>query len=454
MEINAISQFEKKIERFIDKHDLCTPNDSILVGLSGGVDSVVLSYLLYKFSYKIGIAHCNFDLRIDSKKDQHFARMIAEAWNAPFYQTTFATKVYAKQHKLGIQEAARNLRYDWFKEIMKIHDYKLLATAHHFDDQIETVFINMSRGTGITGLGGMKPKRNHLIRPLLSVSKEEIETYARKIKLPYREDASNRSNKYRRNFFRNKIIPKIQKKIPGFKKRMGDNILIWQKSARLLDGFFKEQLNQIKKSQDGSQILETEKIEASLKQMIFFEWLYPFGFNYTQTTLIGDILKKNESGRKFYSKSHKVIVDRKKIILTARIEAEIQQVEIQKEQSVVDLPDGSLEIKLMAFSQQKFPQSTRIEYIDATLLTFPLLIRKWKSGDQFFPFGMQGKSQKIKKYFTNEKMSLHEKEAQWLLTTSNEIVWVVGRRLDHRFRINKNTLYCYRMQWRPSNDDL
>ncbi|MBK8505258.1 MAG: tRNA lysidine(34) synthetase TilS [Saprospiraceae bacterium] len=441
---------EHALSIYITENSLCNKRDKILLAVSGGIDSMVLMHLFHELGFSIGVGHCNFQMRGEaSDEDAHFLAEKAAEYQFPFHTTSFDTKDYAKQHKQGIQEAARYLRYTWFSTIMETHGYHLLAVAHHQDDQIETVFLNMMRGAGIFGLQGMKPKRDHIIRPLLFATKEEIKDYANRHQIASREDTSNLESIYRRNYLRNKLIPGIEARIPSFRRRMSENILVWQKSARLLSGLLNQELELRRKTEGDHIILDTDKIEESLRDLVVFEWLRVYGFNYTQVTQMIEAIENNHSGRLFFSEKNRITTDRKKLILATKSTEEIQEIAIQKDDKIVNLEHGKLEFLLMSHLVDHFSDSESIAYLDAQKIEYPIKLRKWKAGDLFYPLGMEGKSQKIKKFFSNLKLHHFEKENQWMLVSNDQICWVVGRRIDDRFKIDDSTKYVLRVTWSP-----
>ncbi len=436
-------------QKFIDDEQLIGQGDRVLVAVSGGIDSMVLLDLFAKSSYHFAICHCNFRMRgLASTLDQKFVAKAADRLGVAFYVTQFDTKEYARTHKMGIQEAARHLRYRWFDDIMQLHHYDWLATAHHQDDQIETIMLNIGRGAGIGGLVGMLPKRDQIIRPMLFAAKRDIRTYADQQGISYREDESNRSNKYRRNYIRNKLIPQIEKRYPRYRSRMTENIRIWQKGARLLQGFLTDQIDRIVTKGD-VQTADLAKLEPSLRDLVLFEWLRSYGFNYSQVSQMVTAADQSHSGRTFISQQHRVLLDRGKLMLTSIAVASDLTVEIAEGQQLVHLPEGQLHLKLMSAIPERFATDHHVAYIDAQRLRYPLTLRKWRPGDRFHPLGLAGKKQKLKKYFAGRKFSKLDKERQWLLVSQDEIFWVVGHRIDHRFRITSESRFVLRLTWEP-----
>ena len=442
---------EHALSIYIAENSLCNKKDKILLAVSGGIDSMVLMDLFHKLGFSIGVGHCNFQMRGNaSDEDARFVAAKAANYEFTFHSTTFDTKAYAREHRLGIQEAARHLRYTWFSNIMEAHGYNLLAVAHHQDDQIETVFLNMLRGAGIFGLQGMKPKRDHIIRPLLFATKVEIRDYAKHHQITSREDASNLETIYRRNYLRNKLIPDIEARIPSFKRRMSENILVWQKSARLLSGLLNQELELRRKTEGDHIILDTEKIEESLRDLVVFEWLRVYGFNYTQVTQMIEAIENNHSGRLFFSERNRITTDRKKLVLSTKSTEEAKEISIEKDDKIINLEHGKLEFLLMNHLVDHYSDNEFVAHLDAQKINYPMKLRKWQPGDLFYPLGMEGRSQKIKKFFSNAKYHHFEKENQWLLISKEQICWVVGRRIDERFKIDDKTRYVLRITWSPT----
>ena len=441
----------ESFESYINNHHLCLKKERILVAVSAGVDSMVLAELFRLGGWKIGIAHCNFKMRGgQSDGDEAFVKSYAAQHGLPCFTKSFELSTFASENKMGIQEAARVLRYSWFSEVMEAEKFQHLATAHHQDDQIETVLMNISRGAGISGLQGMSPRREHLIRPLLFASKKDILTFASENQIESREDATNSESFYRRNFWRNQLIPQIESRIPSFKRRMAENILIWQKTARLLQGLLQNQMDQRKYVEGDAIVLEVDHIESSLRDIVIFEWLRPYGFNYSQVLQMVQNIEEGRSGGEFESAYNRIVIDRKRLLLGSPKTTEVEEITIEEHEHIVHLKDGRLEFTLLATAAIDFSQAhDEVAYIDARKLTYPLVIRRWQPGDAFRPIGLHGKRQKLKKFFNNQKMSKLEKEAQWILFSGPEICWVIGKRIDHRFCITEATKYTMRIEWIP-----
>lgn len=426
-------------QEFVLKHRLLKPGDKILLALSGGIDSIVLFHLLMAAGYKVGIAHCNFGLRgKESDEDEAFVRNIAENHSVPYFIESFNTPEYARARKLSIQMAARELRYEWLEQIRDDCDYRYIAIAHNLDDNIETLLMNITRGTGIRGLAGIPVKSGSLVRPLLFAKREEITEFARSNGISFREDSSNSSDKYRRNFIRHKIIPLFSELNPSFIESAGQLI---------------ENMNQVKTMY----LNEIEKIEKEVTQVFPFEtrinidalknktsagfFLHEFlsvvGFS---SGIIGQIQKSfdAEPGKVFYSPTHRLLKDRNYLILTSRDSGVETKYYIDEDVPELFQP-LSIDFELIDRPADfKIPRDNSMACLDFHQLHFPLVLRKWQKGDYFHPIGMEG-LKKLSDFFIDHKLSLVEKENTWILASGNKIVWVVGYRIDDRFKITPKT---------------
>jgi tRNA(Ile)-lysidine synthase len=470
----------------IKKEKLFSTTEKVLLTVSGGIDSVLMCELFHKAGLNFGIAHCNFQLRAEeSDEDETFVSALAEKYNVPFHFIKFNTSVYAKKNKVSIQLAARDLRYEWFEEIRKEYKYNYVATAHHQDDSIETFFINLLRGTGISGLHGILPKHGTIIRPMLFTTKNEIESYAKKHKLKYREDSSNASDKYVRNKIRHHVIPVLKELNPGFENTFNKTI----NHLREVELIYKNDI-ETKRSKIVKQ--EKKNIFISIKQLkklqpittYLYEFLKPY--NYNESTVEEIVLALDgESGKQFFSNTHRLIKDREFLIIEQSKESqEIRiknqdlriknqetgiknqelrnkklELRIKKQDSVPDTMDSEIKVLInqkeidldnlkLSFkcevnsADTEIQKSASIAYLDLEKLEFPLEIRKWQKGDVFYPFGMKGKK-KLSDFFIDKKLSLNQKENAWLLTSKGKIAWVIGQRIDNRFKITEKTRKIY-----------
>lgn len=429
----------RKLVRHIEKEDLFYRNEKLLIAVSGGLDSVVLLHLLFKMEVDCVVAHCNFRLRgKDSDGDEVFVRQLAEKYQYPFYSTVFDTTDYAKEKSISIEMAARDLRYDWFESIRQESNCQHILTAHHADDVIETILINLARGTGIHGLTGIKAKIGHLIRPLLPFSREELKAYAIDNELEFREDYTNAQTDFVRNKIRHQIIPVLEGINPGIRKTMTENV----GRFRDIESIYNKEIAGKRPSfidQDGDRLLiliaELKKLTAPNSHL--YEFLNPFGFHGRDVANIVESLDAI-SGKMFYSEKYQLLRDREYLVLTEREEKETGEYELSENgQTIVNKQEFECCI-FERSSDFKFSTDSHIACFDADKLTFPLKLRKWQEGDVFHPIGMKGRK-KLSDYFIDNKFSLSDKEAAWFLVSGDDIIWLVGHRMDDRYKITKAT---------------
>jgi tRNA(Ile)-lysidine synthase len=431
-------------KNFIKKDDLFHSDDKVLTTVSGGMDSVVMADLFHKAQITFGIAHCNFQLRgEESDGDEDFVRDLAKQWQVSFYTKRFFTTDYADLHGLSTQMAARELRYNWFEEIRSADKYDYIATAHHLDDQVETFFINLMRSTGIAGLHGILPKQGRIIHPMLFTTRQEIESYVFKHKIPYREDSSNQEDKYLRNNIRHQIAPAFNTILPGFSQVLNENIT----RIREAEMVFRKTIEDTRKtivSLDGTTVNLSIKGLRALYPLntYLYEFLSPYGFNFS---VVEDIAKAvdQEPGKQFFSPTHRLIKDREFLIITT-ITNEDDNRNNQTEYSIHDGIDSitdpiplSFSINVLSADYKMDPLSS-VANLDMNKVHFPLTLRKWQKGDSFHPFGLNGRK-KISDFFIDQKFSIADKENCWLLWSGDKIIWVVGHRIDNRFRITSKT---------------
>ena len=408
----------------------------LLVAISGGLDSVVLTHLCKEVNLDYALAHCNFNLRgNESDADESFVLELAKDLDVEVFIQNFNTESFAKNEKLSIQLAARKLRYDWFFELSEQLDFDYILTAHHADDNLETFLINLSRGTGLEGLKGIPEVNGTIVRPLLSFSREDIKDYAKANHLKWSEDSSNASTKYLRNKLRHDVIPVLKEITPEVLANFQSTLAHLNDSSTIVedavDSFLNKAIVNIDDSQISYKISEFEALNNP--KAYLFEIFKDYGF--TQWKDIENLLTA-QSGKLVFSKTHQLLKDRECLILSEMSSEEKQEtVLILDTETEVKIPNGTL-----VFNTVNNIEETNVStiYIDKKKLNYPLTVRYWQEGDYFYPLGMQGKK-KLSKFFKDEKLSLLDKQNTLLLCSNHQVVWVINHRADNRFKITKQT---------------
>ena len=414
-----------RLQKHLDSRFPSLSSQRILVAVSGGVDSMVLLDLLREYSDEVAVAHCNFQLRgEDSDQDEKLVRKYCEAYSLPFYDKRFDTKLPGQ----STQMAARSLRYDWFEELCLSNDYDVVLTAHHADDNIETLLMNVIRGTGIDGLTGIPERNGRVLRPFLPFYKSEIVDYAKAHQIPWREDRSNQSDNYQRNAIRHHVIPELAKLHPKALENTTKTIDFTKEAALVIQ----QQTKQLKKQLF---LMEKETIRISLSSVKKLQplsfWIHQLftSYGFEQQEVVK--LLSAQKGKRIHSSDHTLEVGRNEFLLYKTIHHK-EELEFEVHEHGIDEP-----IELLFSKDQQHEQSSLT--LDAKAISFPMKLRKWKKGDHFYPTGMKG-SKKVSKYFKDEKYTATEKMAQWLLCSGNDIVWIVGKRADRRFVPTKTTI--------------
>lgn len=413
----------QKVKEFIEKEDLFSKQDKILVALSGGADSVALTRILITLGYHCEAAHCNFELRgEESDRDEDFVRNFCRSLNIKCHSIHFETRRYAAQQSISIEMAARELRYNWFSKICEESDCQVVAVAHHKDDSVETMLLNLIRGTGINGLLGIRPKNGNVVRPLLCASRQEVVAYLHRMNQTYVTDSTNLEDEYTRNKIRLNILPLMEEINPSVK----DGLV---KTASYLNDVSKVYQQAIKESID--RIFITPEKEISIEklmnepapQALLFEVLSPLGFNSTQVEEVYGSLN-GQPGKRFISSQWQVVKDRELLL-------------IERVKTANDKPQIIFEEVLLT-KEFVIPKDKNTACFDANKFKGVISIRKWEKGDYFIPFGMKGKKL-VSDFMTDSKFSLLKKEQQWVLSCNDQIAWLIGERTDNRFRIDDST---------------
>lgn len=420
---------EEKVQHYLEEQQMIPDRKSpVIVGLSGGADSVALVTILHRLGYTCIPAHCNFQLRAaESDRDEQFVRQLASILQLPLEVIQFTTEEYAATHKISIEMAARELRYEWFEQLRKKYTAVAIAVGHHADDTIETVLLNLIRGTGLKGLTGIQAINGSVIRPLLCLTRREILEYLAQLKLTYVEDSTNAENSYTRNKIRNQILPLIETINPSFGSTMQTTIQHLNETYE----FVQEQMGQLKQklmnNTGTATVLSLNAFEETGKSpFVLYELLKEYGFNSSQVDDIYNALGAT-SGKLFYSDTYMVLKDRNQLLIRKLRE---------------ENPGNTETLQLRLFQRTATTRVSTDPYcihVDAAILQFPLSVRPWKAGDQFHPLGMNRKK-KLSDFLIDQKTDRFSKEAVRVVTdASGKVVWVVGLRIDHRYRITDET---------------
>jgi len=424
----------------------------LLVAVSGGVDSVVLTDLLYKAGFDFVIAHANFNLRgEESNRDEAFVRSLAAKYEKPVWVKLFDTKEYAALNKLSIQEAARELRYCWFAALLE--DIKkgspkkcFIVTAHHANDNIETLLINFFRGTGISGLHGILPLHQQIIRPLLFAKREAILAYAQEQGMDWVEDSSNASDKYTRNYFRLQLLPSIKEIFPEVEDNLLQNIERFTEAEQLYNQSIQLYKKKLAKVAGDEIHIPIQALQKSVPlHAIVWEIIKPFHFNAAQVTEVKKLMDA-ANGSYVASNTHRVIKNRKWLIIATVQTLEAKHMVVEASDRKLMFENGALSFETLSAEGFQLKASAAVAGLDAAKIHFPLLLRKWKQGDYFYPLGMQ-KKKKLSRFLIDQKLSATEKEKVWVLEMDKKIVWVIGYRIDNRFKVTDASNQILQISW-------
>jgi tRNA(Ile)-lysidine synthase len=477
--MSLLKEFIKNIEQ----QNIFQKNDFLLLAVSGGADSVALCELCFQAGFHFEIAHCNFQLRgEESERDEKFVQQLGEKYWTKVHVKKFDTIKYAEENKTSIQVAARELRYQWFDELLKdadrqpstegqqpitnhesritnhespftIHESPLttyhsqfLLTAHHANDNIETLLMNFFKGTGIKGLQGILPKQKKIVRPLLFAKREDIISFISENNLDFVEDSSNSSDKYTRNYFRHQLIPSVQKVFPQVEENLLNNIERFREIEILYDqsvSLYKKKLLEQKGNEIHIPVLKLLKTKP-LKTIIY-EIIRDYGFTAHQTSEVVNLLQ-SETGKFVSSGKYKILKNRRWLIIALVNNLESGHILINESDTEIDFESGKLKIKKLMNWQGRPSDTADTAMLDLKNIKFPLLLRKWKPGDYFYPLGMPGKK-KLSKFFIDQKLSLAEKEKIWIIESDKKILWIIGHRIDDRFKITDKTKEVFQISF-------
>lgn len=422
-------------------------DDGFLIAASGGMDSTVLCDLCHRAGLKIELAHCNFGLReAESERDEQFVKTFAAQRKIPFHSKKFNTVAFAEEKKISIQEAARMLRYDWFEQLLITQSHlKWVLTAHHQEDDAETIAMNFFRGTGLKGLMGIPAISGNILRPLLSVSQLELRTYATDHGINFVTDSSNLKEDYTRNYFRHTIIPAVEKVFPSTTSNLIDNKLRVQQSNELMQ-YFMDQFRQkyLLKVGEEFQISIAQLVKFE-KTSLLYEILLPFGFSAGQTKEAALLLHARTGAQlEAVGGEWRLIRNRKMLILSPSLAKHYNYYSITQSDCELNFVDGILLIDQLKKENCKVGNE-ELACLDLRKLEFPLTLRKWREGDYFYPLGMP-KKKKISRFLIDLKLSLTQKEKVWVLTSGDKICWVVGHRIDDRFKLTSNSETVFQLK--------
>ena len=425
----------KHFENHINKNLPFLKESKLLIAISGGIDSVILTHLCCKLGLNVTLAHCNFNLRgKESDADEAFVFKLAENLGLELFIERFNTNAYAKSNKRSIQMAARELRYHWFKQLAVQLKFNYVLTAHHADDNLETFLINFIRGTGIEGLTGIPEIKDEFVRPLLPFTSNDILDFAKSYNITWRDDSSNASTKYLRNKLRHEVVPILKDINPVLLQSFQNTLNHLKDTSSIVDNSKSCFLDKAIENQNANEVKFkiSEFKKTNNPKAYLYEVFKNYGFTQWQDIVA---LLDAETGKQVFSKTHRLIKNRMHLLLCEITDNENDVYYISNTDKEIKMPLGTLYFNTVEGVSNK---ETAIIYIDKEKITYPLQLRKWQDGDVFFPLGMAGKK-KLSKYFKDEKMSLIDKENTWLLCSENNIVWVINKRADNRFKVEKNT---------------
>lgn len=436
---NHYTEMLKQFKKFISDNNMIMSGDRILLAVSGGIDSMVMAHLFFQLGNETGIAHCNFSLRAEeSDDDEKLVKKFASDNNIPFYSTVFKTKEVAQEKGLSIQMAARDLRYEWFEEIRLKHNYDSVAVAHNLNDNIETLIINLTRGTGLSGLTGIRPVNNKIIRPILFATRKTIVDYCNSVGLAFREDKSNADVKYTRNKIRHLVIPVLKEINPSIETTLNESAERFYELNEIISEFVSKLRTEITESKKNAITFNISKLRKYINnRSVIYELFKPFNLTNAQ---LNDLLKIiiGKTGGWISTGTHRIIKNRKDLIISGEESGKKEKFIVKNITGLKNVPPIKSAEYITITDSYEIPSETVIACVNAEKLLFPVVIRKWEAGDFFYPLGMKQKK-KLSDYFIDKKFSIIDKENIFILESDGKIVWIIGERLDNRFRITPST---------------
>jgi tRNA(Ile)-lysidine synthase len=426
-------------KEFIAENNLLIQGKRVLLAVSGGIDSMVMTHLFLQLDYEIGIAHCNFSLRArESDKDEEMVLKFASEHNIPFYSSRFETKAFAKKNGLSVQMAARELRYKWFEEIRKENSYDAIAVAHNLNDNIETLIINLTRGTGLTGMTGMRPVSGRIIRPLLFATRQDIITYRNQHGIIFREDKSNADTKYTRNKIRHLVIPVLKEINPSIETTLNETAERFIGINEIVSDYINRLRGKISEQKGEFITFNISLLKTHLhNKAVLFELFKPFGITNVRLDDLRKVIN-GKTGGQIFTDTHRIIKNRKEIIVSDEDKKNEIFYSLKSILGFRKVPEIASAGYFDITDKFEIPSDPSIACIDSEKISFPLFIRKWKAGDYFYPLGMRQKK-KLSDYFIDKKYSRLDKENILILESDTRIVWIIGDRIDNRFRVTKST---------------
>ena len=434
-----------KIKSFIETNELLTTDKPVITGFSGGSDSVALLFILNRLGYTCIAAHCNFHLREnESDRDEAFCRQFAKQYGIHFEKADFDTKAYTAKHHVSIEMAARALRYEWFEALRKQYEAQAIAVAHHRDDSVETMLLNLIRGTGIRGLCGIRPKNGMIVRPLLGVGKDDINHFIEEQSLSFVTDSSNHSDEFTRNIIRLRLLPMMKEINPSIESALERTAAhLTDVETIYLQSIEHAKQSFLKKSDGVVRISVDELAGLPAAKTILYELLQPYHFTRQQASDIFNSLP-GESGKMFDAPEgdYQLLKDRDSLFIYKKTEDKTKTYTIEEDDEDLSYLPVCLSIRKVEitrpFEIDKSPLSATFDY---EKIHFPLVLRQWREGDWFIPFGMKGRK-KLSDFFNDHKFSIYQKNKTWLLCSGKDIIWVVGKRPDNRFRVDNHSKYA------------